>query len=339
MNTHLNKKKLHLQPQLIFFNLIKTISKQMKAYNFLLIALAIYSTGCKNNKNITNKPNDDNLVTPIISLSNKDEASYLSTANTNRLLFNNEWHLISATTKKGNIQLYNDDKTYKFGYGYVSFNGDYPNDCNTCQVNSKMDTLKQILDIAKDAASSCTELKCAGMSSLIAPKDINDVNIEFPFNIKDRYEYKVSKNNILELENNTGNYKFRIAIDFKNKMITNLESTSWEIVAYQSPEIYKKDNFIYLKKLLYISFNANGYNYSPDCNTCFFNFDKFNTKNGLIKWTNQSEETETCTEKGCIEPEIELGQKIIFNPSTYEILNNYLIIKNKQYILKLRPSI
>jgi len=298
-----------------------------------LIAVSLSLAACQNGKNIS-KPS------PVPPISEKplpkEGMGYYDNEKTNQLLTNNTWEVVSFSYPNGNSVNYDRLKTYNFKEQSIKFTDNYPNDCNTCSTAADYDLNKQLISVKKGNSRACTELDC-GISSAIEENVIYKPQVAFNVILEENMSYRIRTDSILEIYISKGHYKLRIHSSLREQNFTNLDNTSWEIIAYRDLQNETNQQFKPLKKNLLISFNPGGYSYSPTCNHCSFTLKDLSTKNGVINWDTTAKANDICTLLACPSEQAELPLTIISNGMTYVIEDNYLYLSDNRYKLKLRP--
>jgi hypothetical protein len=297
----------------------------MKKYIIILVAIISFFYSCQSSKN--------NVVTTINNLSTNTTDVDKTNSST---IFNHRWLLVSYTDLNGKtVKKYN-GKSYDFDTKNISFQGDYPNDCNSCHIKATFDLNLQTITVPENAEIGCTEMACAGMRDLNAYDKSDKIADSYNFVPQGKMSYSISNTKRLEIQNTAGKFEFIIAPHYPNNIINDLNGTSWEIVAYVYHKNQENKEYNNLDKHLNISFNNKGFSYSPDCNSCSYNLDGFSSKNGLISWAKKAEYKYICTTMACSGGENELAYNIISNGMGYKIENNMLIIYDNVYRLKLQ---
>lgn len=306
----------------------------MNNFFWVLIAISISLSACQNGKNSINS--DKILSDGVIG---NNENLYYDNAKTNELLRQRNWELVAYIDPEGQETNYTGFKRYSFAEKNITFNDNFPNDCNICFVKANYDYQQQTISVKKNNSISCTEKACGNAAVSLENNATNIPNNEFTLTLEENMSYKVLKNNTLELQTSMGIYQFRMTIDLNAQNLEDLDNTTWEIIAYQEIKNKPAEKFTPLKKSLIISFNSTGYGYSPDCNSCSYTLKKFSSKNGIISWDKKIDAINNgvCTQIGCLNQKIELPGAIVSNGMTYTVVDNYLHLSDERYKLKLRP--
>jgi len=302
----------------------------MNKFFWGLIAISLSLSACQNGKNSVNSDKSDGVVSVNGNL-------YHDNAKTNELLTLNNWELATYIDPEGQEISYSGFKRYSFAEKHISFNDNFPNDCNSCIAKADYDYKQQIINVKKNSSISCTEIACGNAAATLEDNAPNSPGNEFTLNLEENMGYKILKNNTLELQTSMGRYIFRIATDLKALNLKDLDNTAWEIIAYHDIKNNPVEKLTPLKKSLIISFNSTGYGYSPDCNNCGYTIKGFSTKNNTISWDKKADVIGTCTQMACLNQEQELPHNIVSNGMAYAVVDNYLYLTDDKYKLKLRP--
>jgi len=297
-----------------------------------LIAINLALSSCQNGKNSANSSTND----PSDMVVSNSDNFYLNNAETNELLTKNSWTLVAYIDPEEQKISYSGLKKYYFREKRISFNDDFPNDCNTCTTDAEYDHKQQSISVTKNNSVRCTEIACGNAAVSLETNPPNSPGNEFTLNLEEKMSYKILKNNTLELKTSMGRYQFRIATDLKALNLKDLDNTAWEIIAYHDIKNNPVEKLTPLKKSLIISFNGTGYGYSPDCNSCGYTLKGFSTKNNTISWDKKVDAIGTCTQMACLNQEQELPHNIVSNGMTYAVIDNYLYLTDDKYKLKLR---
>jgi hypothetical protein len=290
------------------------------------LALSACQTG-KNNAIIASTAEIPSLV--------NNQNDYYNNAETNDLLFKNAWMLITYLDPEGQEINYSGIKVFRFNDKGVSFNDDFPNDCNSCQLDVDYETKTQLLGVKKGSFTSCTEKGCLDSYASIENNNADKLANEFDIVWEENMKYQIKKNNHLELSFSGGTYILKKYKPLSEVNLTELKNTRWQIVSYKALDGERLDEKK-LKKPLFIGFDSKGYDYSPDCNSCSHTFKGFDTKNGTISWDKNKDLSGICTTMACPNSKTELPAAIISNGMKYAVEKQYLYLSDDKYKLKLR---